>query len=318
MNKVWIKVGLGIAAAVMLGMMVMFLIEDQQEQPVVSEEENQAADWYVTYEGQKYEYDSDIRNILFIGVDQTGPFEKREAGNGGQADSLVLLSMNKSTEQISLLEISRESMVPVKVYDSNGFPLETKRGQVALQYAYGDGKEKSCRLMKTAVSELLYEIPVHAYIAMGLDGIVKVTDLLGGVKITVPEDYTNINSQFVKGAEIVLNGEMAEQYVRYRDTQVSGSNTERMERQTQFIEALAAQLQGKEMSWYEWLFRETEEYVLTDLTYEEMERLSAYEMVKPIQSVPGEVILGEEHDEFVVDNDQLQKMIINLFYKSVK
>lgn len=318
MNRMWIKIGIGMMAIVMLGMIAMFLIEDKQEQPIVSEEEDQAADRYVTYEGQKYEYNYDIRNILFIGVDQTGVFEERESGNGGQADSLVLLSMNKSTEQISLLEISRESMVPVKVYDDNGFSLETKRGQIALQYAYGDGKEKSCRLMKTAVSDLLFEIPVHAYIAMGLDGIAKVTDLLGGIKITVPEDYTEINPQFIKGAEIVLDGEMAEQYVRYRDTQVSGSNTERMKRQTQFIEALAVQLQGKEMSWYEWMFRETQEYVLTDLSYEEMERLSTYEMIKPIESVPGNVISGKEHDEFVVDTDQLQKMIINLFYKSVK
>lgn len=51
------------------------------------------------------------------------------------------------------------------------------------------------------------------------------------------------NPAFKKGETVTLNGEMAQQYVRYRDTNVSGSNNERMERQSLFIEALVQQLQ---------------------------------------------------------------------------
>ena len=88
-----------------------------------------------------------------------------------------------------------------------------------------------------------------------------------------------------------------------------------MERQSQFIEALVYQLQGKDTSWYRQIFKEIEEYVVTDMSIDEMERLSGYEMKKPIEVVPGEVQAGEKHDEFIVDNQKLQEMIIKLFYK---
>lgn len=54
------------------------------------------------------------------------------------------------------------------------------------------------------------------------------------------------------------------------------------------------------------------------MSIDEMERLSGYEMKKPIEVVPGEVQAGEKHDEFIVDNQKLQEMIIKLFYKQKK
>ena len=46
----------------------------------------------------------------------------------------------------------------------------------------------------------------------------------------------------------MLDGAQAESYVRYRDTSVSGSNTERMERQMQFISAMFEQLKAQASS----------------------------------------------------------------------
>ena len=40
-----------------------------------------------------------------------------------------------------------------------------------------------------------------------------------------------------------------------------------------FIEALVYQLQGKDTSWYRQIFKEIEEYVVTDMSIDEMERL---------------------------------------------
>ena len=79
-----------------------------------------------------------------------------------------------------------------------------------------------------------------------MDGIADITNLMGGVTLTVPEDYTDIDPAFKAGETIVLAGEQAEKYVRYRDVNVSGSNTQRMERQAQFMEALARQMQGND------------------------------------------------------------------------
>lgn len=313
--KSMIVAGAALLIIVLCGIIGVILLKDDEVKVTPDVQDESQDDRYVTYNGKKYEYNYDLRNILFIGVDRSEGLNVQEAGQGGQADSLILLSMDKANETTTLLEISRESMVDIKIYDADGRFLTKERAQIALQYAYGDGEKRSCQLMKETVSQLLYEIPVHSYVAMGIDGIAAVTDLMGGVRITIPKDYTHIDPAFEKGAEIVMDGKQAEKYVRYRDTSVSGSNNERMERQTQFLEALAIQLQGKDTSWYQQMFLETEEYVLTDMSIEEMERLSAYEVKEPIEVLPGEVKQGEEHDEFVVDNEKLQEMVIKVFYK---
>lgn len=258
-----------------------------------------------------------MRNILFLGVDKADEFTEQEAGRGGQSDTLILLSMNKEDKTTTLLEISRDTMTDIRVYDINGKYLAKERAQITLQYAYGDGKNKSCRMTKETVEELLYGIPINSYIALGVDGIAVVTDLMGGVRITVPEDYTYIDPEFQKDAELVLRGEQAERYVRYRDTNESGSNNQRMERQTQFLQALAKQLQGKDLSWYQSVIAGAESYITTNVSMSEIEKLMQYTMKEQVAVVPGKIRQGKQHDEFIADNKKLQEMIVKMFYKPV-
>lgn len=273
---------------------------------------------YITYKGKKYEYNHHLKNILFMGVDKSEQMEESEAGQGGQTDTLILLSMNRENKTTTLLQIPRDTMTDIDIYDINGEYLTTEREQISLQYAYGDGKKKSCRMTMEAVSDLLYEVPVDSYLAMSVDGIAEVTTLMGGVTLTVPKDYTKIDPAFKAGETIVLAGEQAEKYVRYRDVEVSGSNLERMERQEQFMEALARQIQGKDTAWYQQLLQEAQGYLTMDLTLEEVERMKSYQMAEQIEKVPGEIKPGGEHDEFVVDNEKLQDLVIKLFYKPVE
>lgn len=315
------KVWTGILAVLLLagiGVFASGVLEKDKPAKVQESTGETQDDRYVTYNGKKYEYNVNLKNILFLGVDTSDEFAEKSVGKGGQSDTLILLSMNKETKETTLLEISRDSMTDVRVYDVAGEYLTTERMQVTLQYSYGDGKKKSCQLTKDAVSNLLFGIPISSYFALSVDGIPTITDLMGGVKIKVPEDYTEINPAFQKDAELVLNGEQAEQYVRKRDIEVTGSNNQRMERQTQFLRALAEQMQGKGFGWYDKLLAGAKDYIVTDISVDEMQRLTEYKMVEPIEFVPGEVVEGKEHDEFVVNNDELQKIIINMFYKEVK
>lgn len=269
----------------------------------------------IEYNGETYEYDYDVTNILFLGIDNAGEVQEYEEGYAGQSDTLILLSMNKKTESTTILEISRDSMVDVDVYDRNDKLIGKERMQIATQFAYGDGKESSCYRASKAVSSLLWDVPIDAYIALNVDGIAEITNLMGGVEITVPEDYTYIEPEFEAGATLNLKGEAAERYVRYRDTDVTGSNNQRMERQTQFLEALAMQLVGKDAGWYQNLWEESEAYVTTNVEVDEMEQLANYTMLEEAIIVPGEVREGDKHDEFIVDNEKLKEIIIKLFYK---
>ncbi len=292
--------------------------QQAKEEGYVSQDDKTDGLQDIEYDGETYEYDYDVTNILFLGIDNAGEVQEYEEGHAGQSDTIILLSMNKKTESTTILEISRDSMVDVDVYDRNDKLLGKERMQIATQFAYGDGKETSCYRTSKAVSSLLWGVPVDAYIALNVDGIAEITELMGGVEITVPEDYTHIEPEFVKGATLNLKGEKAERYVRYRDTAVTGSNNERMQRQTQFLEALALQLTGKDAGWYQNLWEEAEEYVTTDVEVDEMDQLANYTILEEAVIVPGEVREGDKHDEFIVDNEKLQKIIVKLFYKLKK
>lgn len=274
-------------------------------------------DDYITYEGKKYKYNYNLRNILFMGVDKKEAFKEEDVGAGGQSDSLILLSMDPDKKTTTLLEISRETMTEIDVYDLSGNFMGKRWAQITLQYAYGDGKKESCQLTKSAVSSLLYEVPIQSYFALTVEGISIITEAIGGVELTVPEDYTDINPLFKEGATVNLKGKLAEQYVRKRDITVTGSNTGRMNRQSQFLAALAQKIQQKgaeSKQWFLPILPKIDPYMVTDVSVDELEELSQYEMTEPIEVVPGKVQEGEKHDEFIVDNDELQKLVIKLFY----
>lgn len=273
----------------------------------------------ITYNGQDYTFNSDITTILFMGIDQ------REAvvadgyeGTGGRSDCLILLLLNEKDKTVKMLDISRDSMVDVAVYDIYGEYFSTIKLQLSMQYAYGDGAGKSCRLSRDAVSKLLFNIPIDYYLSMNLDGIGAVTEALGGVTLTVPEDYTELNPLFIKDSVVTLDGSLAERFVRYRDTDEIGSNNERMERQSIFMSALVKQLQTKmsgNPGYYQSLYESAQDYIVMDLDGDTIKLLSECELSEDDYKVPGETVLGDLHDEYIVNNEELKQLIVELFYK---
>lgn len=281
---------------------------------------SQADDDIFYYEGKPYLYNQDIKNILFLGIDNNSEMNPNEFGEiEGQADCIILISINKKEKTTNLFQISRDAMTEIDLFDVSGIKYSSMVSQISNQYAYGDGKEGSCLAMKKTVSELLYELPIYGYFALDIAAVSVITDLLGGVEITIPEDYTVIDPVFVKGATITLDGEQAERYVRYRDTDLLGSNNLRMERQAQYIPALFAE--AKEDSKlsednFDSFYSEISPYLVSDLTAEEMLEMMEYSWkVNKVTYLPGESVAGEKYEEFHVDDESLKKILIQLFYK---
>ncbi len=274
----------------------------------------------IIWEGKDYVYNTDIRNILFLGVDKKDEvMETQEyAGHGGQADCIILLSLNTKEKTAAMLNISRDSMTDIDIYDMSGDFIGTQKAQLALQYAYGDGEKRSCWLMKKAVANLLNDIPIHGYMALNIDGISIINDVLGGVEITIPSDYTSIDEAFVEGKTLTLSGSQAEKYVRYRDINELGSNNGRMERQNQFLKALVRLLKVKtseNSGLIDTLFNAGKPYMTTDLTVEQLEEYASYTLDDTFIKVPGETQAGEAHDEYIVDVKKLMDVLIKMLYK---
>lgn len=291
----------------------------QEEAAKSSESTANSTSDTIFYNGKEYSYNKNLTNILFMGVDKDAKASlSNMPGTSGQADCLMILSMDKSKGTARILQVSRDTMTDVDLFDVSGKYYTSVQAQIALQYAYGNGVQSSCFATKKTVSELLYDLPIDGYLSLNLAAISLLNDAVGGVTVTVPEDYTDIDPAFTAGATLTLTGEQAEKYVRKRDITVFGSNNGRMRRQMQYIPGLIQAIRKKAGSggdYYKMLEPVLEPYLATDLSADQLNQLGKYEFLEDeTEYLPGEMKEGEEHDEFYVDEGKLQELLIKMFY----
>ncbi len=296
-------------------------VHDDLGQDLIPEGEdaNSQADLgFITYEGHKYSYNTDLVNILFLGIDENnGQGGSETLAGKGHADCILLITLNKATRKASILQIPRDTMTNVTLYGSDGSNYSTVLEQIATQFAYANGGRNSCWATQKVVSQLLYELPIDGYFAMKMSVIDDVNDVVGGVELTIPEDYTRIDPAFKKGTTIKLTGEQAYDYVHYRDD-VDFSNNNRMQRQLDYVPAFLDTVKGNEAlegNYYNALEPFLDKYIYTDLKSEEIEELAKYDLVSSEATVlPGEGKKGEKYEEFYADSEKIQKFLIEMFY----
>ena len=176
---------------------------------------------FVTYNDKEYQYNEDIINFLYLGIDKDVSMEEMQTdGNEGLADAVVLISVNVENGQIKILAIPRDTMVPVKVVDETGHFVKNANQQITLQYVYGSNAAMSCELMVDAVSNLLYKVPIQRYCSINLSAVTVLNDTIGGVDVQVLEDVHISGKNYHAGDVLHLQGTMALDYIRDRDCEI--------------------------------------------------------------------------------------------------
>ena len=277
---------------------------------------------FVVYNGKTYQYNKNITNILFMGVDKRELQETQVQGTGGQADVVVLLAVDTKTGKISMINISRDTMTDVTVYSANGGYVGSETQQLCLSYAYGDGKEKSCENTVNSVKRLFYNIPIKTYLALDLDGIAAVNDSVGGVDVTSPETI----GSFAKGQNYHLEGQLAESFVRSRNHESADANTLRMQRQqvyaTQFMNKVISATKENITTPVD-LFNASSPYTCTNLNPSRVLYLAESVVMSDgmsveMSTVPGESKMGKEYAEFYVDESKFYEQFLSVFYTQVQ
>ena len=290
----------------------------------ISEEEQEG--FYITYDGKQYQYNSDVINILCLGIDKDIPIEeKRETGSEGLADVVILASIDTKEDTLKFLAVPRETIVPVKLIDTKGNFVRTENEQITLQYAYGQTAEKSCELMIDTVSNLLFQLPIQRYCAINFQALPALNDAIGGVDLVSIETVHWWNGSFYEGQQMHLEGQAALDYVRQRDETIPKSSMGRLERQKQYITCYLEQAKeavGKDLTLPVKMFQSLTENMCTDVTVADItylvpELLNMEINLENISMVPGETITGGEHEEYHVDADALKQLVIQMFYKEV-
>ena len=296
--------------------------------PIEAPDYDNADKWsegIVTYNNQKYRYNNTIRTYLFMGIDKDEPVHKAEDGiSGGQADALFLIVVDKAHASLSLISIHRNLMTTVKMYNREGEFTGEAELQICLQHGYGDGERLSCQRTVDCVSNLFYGIPIHGYVSLNMGGIGLLNDALGGVELTVMQDLNvpGRNVRLTAGEIKVLNGDEAYVYVRSRDTSQFDSASDRLARQEQYLNKMIPILlkRIKRTPSAVSIYGASEEYIFSNIDYnrlaDEIDDIT-YDSSAGMLEVPGEVVMGEQLEEFYADDEGLYQLILDVFYDKV-
>ncbi|WP_077601918.1 LCP family glycopolymer transferase [Oceanobacillus sojae] len=157
--------------------------------------------------------DSDAVNILLLGVDERD-------GDAGRSDTMILLSLNPRTDSMVMLSIPRDTYVNIP-----------DRGMDKINHAYAFGGTQ----LSVETVEQTFDLPVHSYIRVNMEGFEQGINALGGVTVQNSTAFSQDGYNFNEG-NVTLDGEEALAYIRMRK-QDSRGDMGRNERQRDVIVA---------------------------------------------------------------------------------
>lgn len=310
-------------AILVIGVILFFVLRDKDESYSSDFQESNRQDT-VVYGGKEYRYNEHLSNYVFMGVDTREPiteYETRE--EAGRADAIFLLSYDRVKKTVKCISIPRDTMTNVRMIAPDGTDLGTSVEHINMQYAFGDGKDESCRLVKEAVSLLLYDIPIQGYCSLNMDGIAAAVDVLGSVEMVLADNSLEaVNPEYVKGAKLTVTKENAEQIIRHRDTDVSQSAIARTNRQKELMKAVsdgAREKSTQDADFIVDMYESLKPYMVSNIGNDVLADLleAKFDSENGVIDIPGKGVEGELYDEYHIDEASLYELVLQMFYEEV-
>ncbi|WP_374196319.1 LCP family protein [Streptomyces sp. ISL-10] len=235
---------------------------------------------------------TDAQNILLLGSDTregegNDTYGKDE--NGSQrSDTTILLHIAADRQSATAMSIPRDLMVTIpSCRKADGTRTREKIAQFNWAYQFGGA---ACTIRTV---EKFTGIRVDHHMVIDFRGFKDMVDAVDGVEIclTQPIDDKAARLRLPAGRQ-TLHGEEALGFVRARKTLGNGSDTERMERQQQFLGALVKKVQSNGV-----LLNPTRLYpvldaatksITTDAGLDSLKDL--YDLTRSIRNVPTEKV----------------------------
>ncbi|WP_121843538.1 LCP family protein [Streptomyces sp. S5] len=181
-------------------------------------------------------------NILLVGSDTRAGQGNGQYGvaRGQRSDTVIMLHLAADRRSATAMSIPRDLMVEIpscRRADGESAPARTAQFNDA--YSYGG---TACTIRTV---ERLTRIRVDHHMVVDFQGFKRMVDAVDGVRICLkqPMDDKDAHVRLPAG-EHTLNGEQSLGFVRARKSLGNGSDTDRMERQQQFLGALVAKVQS--------------------------------------------------------------------------
>lgn len=211
-------------------------------------------------------HSKNVLNVLLCGVDSsTG------TASSGRADAIMLVSINKKTQKITLTSFFRDSYIYMDIPQQSG---GTKGRYEKINAAYSLGGPAT--LIDTI--EKNFKIEIDEYIAVDFASFKKLIDALGGVTVDVEYNEamfirrTSSHKNFPYGKDVKLKGSEALIYSRIRKLD---SDVNRTERQRKVIKGLMASAKSASSGQLVNAYKQTAQYIRTGYNQSEIISLLA-------------------------------------------
>ncbi len=169
-------------------------------------------------------------NVLMMGL------------NDGLADTIMVVSFDYEAKHVDLISIPRDTYYYREQYRNSPSFLK-------INAIYQNTKEP----LETAmvVSEILLGMPLHFYAIVDYDGIKEIVNTMGGVPMNIPKpmrysdpsDKPPLYINIPAGNPVILDGDLAVQFLRYRSGYTEG-DIGRVKAQQEFMKSAFRQMLG--------------------------------------------------------------------------
>jgi len=252
-------------------------------------------------------------NILVLGIDVN--YDKiNHAGNPntGRSDALILVNINPDNFKVNILSIPRDTLVEIPGY-----------GWQKINSAYFIGGPE---LAEETVSKFL-GVPVNNYMVINTRAVIKLIDLMGGVRIYVDKDMYYVDNwgglkiNLKKGWQ-TLNGQQAHGFIRFRQEPMG--DLSRVQRQQGFMQTVLKQMATPTMlAKAPWVLAIAAENIRTNLSLKDM--LYTLNFVRGMRKddinmsvVPGSFAVGDLNASiWAPDADALHEIVNKYFSKKL-
>lgn len=307
-------------------------VKNHNQEEVMSEGVNQADVATISYDGKKYRAKEDLETVLFIGLDAEtdGPNDSEAEeevtadssyNNQVQSDFVTLILLDHKAQRVDILQLNRDTICDIPILDTRGETAGTEKAQLALAHTYGSGGRDSCVNVRKTVSDFLFGQKINHFFRISTKSISTLNDFVGGVTLTLEDDFTFYDKSMQMGKTLTLQGKQAEVFVRSRKHMAEPTNLARMKRQKVYMEKWLEQARKSLADSDENLVADCVKEISGDLVSD----MSVYELADVIDcaqkyelgsivSPQGKAEKSDDYMSFYVDEEALMKMVVEMFY----
>lgn len=275
--------------------------------------------------GITYQLRPNLTSILFIGYDKQDDAPSVGYRNGGQSDFLMLAVIDHREKKIHRLHIERDTMTDVAVLGVTGRPAGMNKMQICLSHGFGATLEENNKRTVETVSRLLEDVQIDFYVDMDIRAIAAVNDALGGVEVTIEDDFSAFDASMTPGTTMTLHGKQAQTFLRTRRGVGDSTNKSRMRRHQAYMNS-AIELFRRKMeedgaflsTFLDCLDGVVDMSISRGRLINELNQAYGYD-IQPVKVFAGEYMVGKNgFMEFHVEEEDIRSWVLSTYYREKK